>query len=154
MKNLELKIPPPLVGLIIAFLMWLLADIAPALTMGWSFIIGLLAAVLAGCGVLVSLAGVLAFRRARTTVSPLKPETSSSLVTSGIYARTRNPMYVGMLLVLVGWATYLGSLLGVLGPVAFVLYITRFQIIPEERVMQKLFGSAFSEYEKHVRRWV
>lgn len=153
MTALELKIPPPLVGLTIAFLMWLLAERVPALAIDGGPWLGLLAAVIAGCGVLASFAGMLAFRRARTTVNPLRPETASALVTTGIYARTRNPMYLGMLLALVGWAIWLGALPAALGPVAFVLYITRFQIVPEERAMHRLFGAEFPPYASRVRRW-
>nr|WP_255612533.1 isoprenylcysteine carboxylmethyltransferase family protein [Alcanivorax sp. 1008] len=108
--------------------------------------------VLMGAG--VSLAGVVSFRRARTTVNPLKPEKTSSLVCSGIYRVTRNPMYLGFLLVLIGWAVMLGSAFAVLGPVLFVVYISRFQILPEERVLQNLFGDEFTAYQARVRRWL
>ncbi|MDF1628399.1 MAG: isoprenylcysteine carboxylmethyltransferase family protein [Alcanivoracaceae bacterium] len=108
--------------------------------------------VLMGAG--VSLAGVVSFRRARTTVNPLKPEKTSSLVCSGIYRITRNPMYLGFLLVLIGWAVMLGSAFAALGPVLFVSYISRFQIVPEERVLASLFGDEFSAYRAKVRRWL
>src|SRR3989304_4129001 len=94
-----------------------------------------------------SLAGVISFRRASTTVNPMKPETTSSLVCSGIYRVTRNPMYVGLLLVLVAWAVFLSSAWALLGPLAFVLYINRFQIAPEERVLSAMFGTGYSAYK-------
>ena len=107
---------------------------------------------LAGAG--VAMAGALAFRRARTTVSPLKPQTTSSLVTSGVYRFTRNPMHVGLALVLLAWAVFVSSPWAFLGPMRFILYITRFQIVPEERALSGLFGAAYSAYRARVRRWL
>ncbi len=101
-----------------------------------------------------ALAGDLAFKRARTTINPFKPQNTSSLVTSGIYRLTRNPMYLGLLMVVLGWATFLCSAFALLGPVAFVAYIARFQIVPEERVLSAKFGSGYSEYLARVRRWL
>jgi protein-S-isoprenylcysteine O-methyltransferase Ste14 len=112
------------------------------------------ALILTLAGAAIALSGVVSFRRARTTVNPLKPETSTSLVSSGIYRITRNPMYLGMLAVLLAWAAYLPSVLALLGPAAFSLYITRFQIIPEERALHSLFGAPFVEYTQKVRRWL
>lgn len=112
------------------------------------------ALILTLAGAAIALSGVVSFRRARTTVNPLKPETSTSLVSSGIYRITRNPMYLGMLAVLLAWAAYLPSVLALLGPAAFSLYITRFQIVPEERVLHSLFGAEFVEYTQRVRRWL
>ena len=87
-------------------------------------------------------------------MSPLKPDTASRLVTSGVYGFTRNPMYLGLCLVLAGWAFFLSSPLMLLGPLAFILYITRFQIVPEERSLSSLFGEAFADYQAKVRRWI
>lgn len=112
------------------------------------------AVILALVGVAIALSGVISFRRAQTTVNPLKPETSTALVTTGIYRITRNPMYLGMLAVLLAWAAYLSSAWALLGPVAFALYITRFQIIPEERALRSLFGTTFVAYTQRTRRWL
>jgi protein-S-isoprenylcysteine O-methyltransferase Ste14 len=105
-------------------------------------------------GVAVAVGGVMSFRRAKTTVNPLKPETSVALVSTGVYSFTRNPMYLGMVLALFAWALYLSSIWSFVGPVLFALYITRFQIVPEERVLDRLFGTPFAEYKKRVRRWL
>src|SRR6185295_5497363 len=83
-------------------------------------------------GVFFSIGGIVAFRRAQTTINPMKPEAARSLVSSGVYRFTRNPMYVGLLLALLAWATFLSAPLALAGPLAFVLYIGRFQIAPEE----------------------
>ncbi len=105
-------------------------------------------------GACVSLAGTIGFRRAKTTVNPMKPANASSLVTGGIYRVTRNPMYLALLLVLMGWAVFLAAPWVVLGPLAFGLYITQFQVKPEERVLSAMFGSAYGEYRARVRRWI
>lgn len=153
MGLLELRIPPPIVGLIIGAGMWIVAALLPTLPLPRSARLAA-AAVLAAIGVAVALGGVISFRRAKTTVNPLKPETSSALVASGVYSFTRNPMYLGMLLVVLAWAVYLSSFWALIGPAFFALYITRFQIVPEERVLDELFGASFAEYKKRVRRWI
>ena len=150
---LELRIPPPVVGLVIAGGMWTVARFPPIVEL--PELVRLLAVVvLAVIGVATAIAGVMSFRRAQTTVNPLKPETSAVLVSTGVYAFTRNPMYLGMVLALFAWAMYLSSIWSLLGPVVFALYITRFQIVPEERVLDGLFGAPFAAYKKRVRRWL
>jgi len=153
MRFLELRIPPPIVGLIVAAGMWAVAHLPPILPSPWIFRL-LVAVVVGAIGVAVALGGVMSFRRARTTVNPLKPETSAALVSTGVYSYTRNPMYLGMVLGLFAWAVYLASMWSLLGPVVFALYITRFQIVPEERVLDRLFGAPFAAYKQRVRRWL
>ena len=114
----------------------------------------IVAVILSAMGIAIAIGGVMSFRRAQTTVNPLKPETSAALVSTGVYSFTRNPMYLGMTLVLFAWAVYLSSIWSLLGPVLFALYITRFQIVPEERVLAGLFGAPFAAYKKRVRRWL
>ena len=153
MHALELKVPPPIVALVIAIAMWFLSRLPP-----WPEVLPvarMLAAVgLAAVGAAFSLSGVLAFRRARTTVNPLKPESASSLVSSGVYKVTRNPMYVGMFFLLLAWAAFLWSAWSLLGLLGFVAYISRFQIVPEERVLAGLFGAEYAKYKECVRRWL
>ena len=153
----DLKVPPPAVALASAgamkLLSWLpgrgaLADAATGEGLQ------LLAPVIAALGVGIALAGVVEFRRAQTTVNPLKPETSSRLVTSGIYRHTRNPMYLGMAVVLLAWAAWLGSAWSLPGIAMFAAYLTRFQILPEEAALQRIFGKEFAEYRERVRRWL
>jgi protein-S-isoprenylcysteine O-methyltransferase Ste14 len=153
MQALELKIPPPVVALLVAVAMWGISWAMPSAVVPMPIRVSL-AIVIALAGVGIAISGALAFRRARTTVSPLKPETTSSLVTDGAYRFTRNPMYVGVALVLVAWAVFLISPLALLGPLVFILYIGRFQIVPEERVLSALFGAAYSAYRAKVRRWI
>ncbi len=109
---------------------------------------------LVAAGIVFGLAGLITFRRFATTVSPVRPEGTSSLVTTGIYRTTRNPMYLGMLFILVGWSIWLGHPLSLLGPPLFITYMNRFQIKPEERVLHNKFAEAFSSYTHRVRRWL
>ena len=153
MNFLELRIPPPLVALIHGALMWVIARLCPVLDFPDSARIAVALSVFAA-GFAIAIAGIVSFRLAKTTVNPLKPETATSLVSSGIFGFTHNPMYLGLLIALVAWMLYLASPAALLGPVAFWLYITRFQIIPEERAMTKLFGNSFAAYCAKVRRWI
>ena len=153
MRTLELKVPPPVAALLVGVAMWAAARLLPAvqLTGQWRFAI---AGVCAAFGVIVALLGVWAFRQAKTTVNPVTPEKASSVVTSGIFGYTRNPMYVGLTAELVGWAVWLSVPWVFLGPVALMLYLTRFQIVPEEHVMSSKFGRNYDDYRKRVRRWL
>ena len=153
MHRLELRIPPPVVALLIAAAMWGLARATLSAEPSSSLRM-VIAITIALAGVGFDIAGLLAFRRARTTVNPLKPDATSSVVMSGIYRYTRNPMYVGMVLLLLAWTTWLWSAWALLGPLAFVLYISRFQIAPEEKILARKFGSDFAEYCEKVRRWL
>jgi protein-S-isoprenylcysteine O-methyltransferase Ste14 len=105
-------------------------------------------------GIAIAVAGVREFRRARTTVNPLTPAAASAMVRSGIYRHTRNPMYLGMLLMLAGWAVWLASVAALAVLPAFVLYLNRLQIEPEERALASLFGRDFEDYRRSVRRWL
>ena len=153
MKNLENKIPPPIVLLMSLILMRLLSEIGPNLDVDDGLRLSLTSLCIV-LGLVCMLSGVFSFRKARTTVNPLKPETASGLVVGGIYRLSRNPMYLGMLLMTIGWAIFLSSPLSVLGILGFVLFINRFQIIPEENAMTKLFGNKYKDYTKVVRRWI
>jgi protein-S-isoprenylcysteine O-methyltransferase Ste14 len=153
MSFLEHKIPPPVVGLLCAAAMWYVAGHTPAVGIPATLRITA-AGVLLAAGFAVMLAGVISFRRAKTTVNPLKPETATALVTSGVYRYTRNPMYLGMLVVLLAWAVYLSAPATLGGLVVFWLYIGRFQIRPEEKALVALFGTTFTDYASRVRRWL
>lgn len=142
-----------MVALLVAGGMWGLARLAPVLDLPAApRIPAALALALTGLGVTVG--GVISFRRAQTTVNPIHPEKTSALVRSGVYAVTRNPMYLGSVLILVAWAVFLSSALALLGPIAFVFYMNRFQIRPEERILASLFGASYAEYCSRVRRWI
>ena len=153
MSSLDLKIPPPVIAILCAVLAWVLARSAP----GFTYLLPARIPITLGfvfAGLTLALAGFFAFRSAKTTANPHTPEKSSTIVQSGPYGFTRNPMYLGMSLVLLGFCAYLASLLAVVAVLVFVAYITRFQIMPEERLLLKIFGEPYAQYKKSVRRWV
>lgn len=153
MSRLESRVPPPAVALLFAGAMWLLARQFPSL-FAQIPMKSVIAFTLAGLALGTIVAGAVEFHRAKTTVNPLKPDATTALVTSGVYRLTRNPMYVGMATILLAWAIYLSHPLALLGVVAFVAYIHRFQVVPEERAMRALFPGSFEAYAKKVRRWL
>ncbi|WP_095500530.1 methyltransferase family protein [Paraferrimonas haliotis] len=153
LSTLELKVPPIVVMLLTGVLMFL-ASIAtvqfsvdgPVMDIaGWAF--GLV-------GLVVIFRGVQVFKRHQTTVDPRIPSASNQLVTNDIYGLTRNPMYLGMTLCLVGWGLYLGSIVALVFVAVFIAFITRFQICTEERLLARKFGKSYLEYAKDVRRWI
>jgi protein-S-isoprenylcysteine O-methyltransferase Ste14 len=152
-SGLELKVPPVALGAIAAGLIWFASSVLPAFDfpLPGNFAV---AASLALIGTLACLASVVSFRRAKTTVNPVKPDFTSSLVVSGIYQYTRNPMYLGFLLILLGWAAFLSNGLALLVLPAFVLWMNHFQISPEERVLASIFADEYATYHATVRRWL
>jgi protein-S-isoprenylcysteine O-methyltransferase Ste14 len=153
MNALENKVPPPVVALLIGTVMWAVTRWSP-LPEGGSPLRLAISCSLAALGALVVVLGMLAFRRAKTTINPVNIGAASSIVTGGVYRYTRNPMYVGFALMLVGWAVHVAVPLVLVGPVVFILFITRFQIIPEERVLTSKFGEEYRKYRERVRRWL
>jgi protein-S-isoprenylcysteine O-methyltransferase Ste14 len=153
MQALELKVPPPVLMLLFAVTMWLLSMSAPPLTLAlpWRIPVAL---ILWSAGIAIALAALFEFLRAKTTVNPLTPEAAAAMVTSGIYRYSRNPMYVGLLLALIGWDVWLSHLLAFALLPFFILYINRFQIEPEERALSTKFGGLFRDYRRSVRRWL
>ena len=153
MHRLETLIPPPLVALLIGTGLWLLAGRMELLAFDFPMR-RLLGGLIALVGGMIDVTGVVTVMRARTSVNPLRPDRTSAIVTAGIYGITRNPMYVGLVFVLTGWFVYLGAASTIVGPIAFVLYIQRFQILPEERMLAAKFGEEYRAYMTRVRRWL
>jgi protein-S-isoprenylcysteine O-methyltransferase Ste14 len=153
LSALELKIPPVAVTVLFAMAMWLLARVTPGVALAWEL---RLAALVLGltAGTAIGLAGVWSFRKARTTVNPLRPDSATALVVDGVFRFTRNPMYLGLLIVLVGWGLYLVNPLSLLLALAFVPYMNRFQIGPEECALERAYGRYFTDYCHGVRRWL
>jgi protein-S-isoprenylcysteine O-methyltransferase Ste14 len=150
---MKTAIPPPVVMLIGALLTWGIRRIWPEMgvfipgrrVIYWTLLIA---------GLLVAVAGVWEFRRARTTVNPMRPTNASSLVTSGIYRFTRNPMYVGDVLILLAVVVFFSNPLGLAGVVLFIVWMNLLQIPAEERALRERFGAAYADYCRKVRRWV
>ena len=153
MSKLEHRIPPPIIVMIVGLAMWLIARYTPlwAIPQVWRVALATGTFALALC---VGGAGFLAFRRAHTTIDPVNLQGASALVTAGIFGVSRNPMYVGLAGLLTAWAVFLAAPWAIAGVVAFLLFIWRFQILPEERVMSAKFGEAYADYRRRVRRWL
>lgn len=153
MNQLELKVPPVAVILLAGLLMWLVSAAVPLLA--WPFPYRhLLALALVVVGLGIGVTGVVSFRSSGTTVNPTRPQAASALVTGGVHRFTRNPMYLGLLLILIGWGAFLANVLAFAVLPLFVMYMNRFQIIPEERALLARFGEEFAAYQQRVRRWV
>jgi protein-S-isoprenylcysteine O-methyltransferase Ste14 len=153
MRWLELKIPPPAVAVIFGVVMWLASRLVARLEL--PFVVRVTVTVIIACaGLVFGVAAMRSFVRAKTTMNPIKPGAASSLVTGGVFGVTRNPMYLSLLLYLLAWSVYLASWPAVVFLPLFVLYITQFQIKPEERTLSTLFGAQYSSYMERVRRWL
>lgn len=149
---LKLKVPPLALVFLFGGLMWLVSEYSMfTIALPWRSVCSLIFYIV---GSAIVLAGVLSFRRMETTVNPLTPEATTTMVTSGIYRFSRNPMYLGFLFVLVGWAIHLSNLLGFAFLPLFVWYMNRFQILPEERALASKFYEVFTAYKRSVRRWI
>ena len=149
----KLKIPPPIYALLFAWLMWI-ADsyfpLADLINPPWNK----LALIILPVAIFIDFWSLFLFFRAHTSPSPLHPEKASHLVTSGIYRYSRNPMYLGLVLLLVSWGIFLGSLVALLLIPLFVFLLTGLQIIPEEKILDEKFGQQYREYKQKVRRWL
>ena len=151
--NLELKIPPPIIALVCAALMWILGRSFTGLD--FNFLNRkLVSALLLLVGLSIDIFALFKFRQKQTTINPMKPDMSTELVITGIYKHSRNPMYLGLVFILCSWVMFLGNAASIILLPAFVLYITKFQISPEEKIMQEKFSESFSEYKQKVRRWI
>lgn len=145
---MELKLPPPLLFVFCLLLIYLLPRGEHYPLPQW------LSFLFAGIGIAVSMAGLYALKKAQTTISPFTPQKSSLLVTSGIYRFSRNPMYLGLMFLLIAWALWLNRYFTSLVIIGFIYCLNQFQIKPEERFLQQKFGERFTQYCQQVRRWL
>jgi len=151
MKFLNTKIPPPIVTILFAVLIFYFSESFAYIGLPFKIYISLFFVLL---GFFITFSSARNFKKKETTVNPIKPEETSQLVTDGFFKITRNPMYLGMLLFLLGLSIYNGLIVGLVILPLFVGYITFFQIIPEENAMIKIFGEDYKAYMKKVRRWI
>lgn len=151
--KLTLKIPPVAQGIVALFLIWLLDRYAPIYHIRFIYQ-NIVACVFTGAGIIVALLGVFAFIKLSTTVDPRCPEKANKLVAIDIYKYSRNPMYLGMLLIITGIVIYFGSLSSIFVIPLFVTYINKYQIVPEEVALKEKFGERYTHYSQNVRRWL
>lgn len=153
MDKLETKIPP--VALFVLFIVAM--NLISREFLAFHFNLPLNGMVFLLCFVasgVIGIAGVYQFRRAQTTVNPIKIDGVSSMVESGIFAYTRNPMYLGLFLLLFGFGYWQQNLLSIVVSFSFIRYMNRFQILPEERALEAIFGAQYIDYKQRVRRWI
>ena len=148
---METKIPPPIVTLIFGFATYLSRKIFPEIEIQYSSFFGIFLVLL---GFFILISAVKLFRNDKTTVNPLSPEQATKLVTNGIFKLSRNPMYLGMAVILASVAVFFNIIGGIIFMALFCLYITKFQIIPEEKAMKELFAKDFEQYMQATRRWI
>ena len=153
MSFLELKIPPPVVAVILGIAMWWLNRSTPHL----DTLVDIRfysAGIFALGGIVLMGLSFVRFAKAKTTVNPISPDKASALVTTGVYGFSRNPIYVADMLLLLAWGFYLANPFSLVLAFGFVVYLTRFQIMPEERALETLFGEDYLAYKTRVRRWL
>ena len=145
------RIPPPIVTLICGLLIYYSKSF---FNQFFNFSNNGISLFLLILGLIVFISAVRSFRKQKTTVNPLKPKQASSLVTSGIFRFSRNPMYLGMLIILLSISFKFNLLGGMIISLLFFIFITKFQILPEEEAMNELFGDKFTQYSNTTRRWI
>jgi len=145
------RIPPPIVTLICGLLIYYSKSF---FNQFFNFSNNGISLFLLILGLIVFISAVRSFRKQKTTVNPLKPKQASSLVTSGIFRFSRNPMYLGMLIILLSISFKFNLLGGIIISLSFFIFITKFQIYPEEEAMNELFGDKFTQYSNTTRRWI
>ncbi len=150
---MKLLVPPPVVALICVVLVWFAARSLPAANFDFGLRVHL-ALLICVVGAIINFIAVGLFVRKKTTISPVAPQNAEALVVTGIYRFTRNPMYLGMALLIAAIGMWLGNYMLIPAVILFVWYITRFQIKPEEAVLREKFGEPYDEYRNQARRWI
>ena len=145
------KIPPPIVTLISGLAIYFSRNLFPN---HYGLILDVFSIFLLICGIIIIRIAFLSFKNYQTTINPLNLTKTSSLVNTGVFKYTRNPMYLGMVFILLSIALKFNLYGGLIIIVIFFSFITKFQIIPEEKAMEKLFGQEFKNYKKKTRRWL
>lgn len=153
MRHLELKIPPLALCALVAAVIVAVGHFFPSTNAPFP---GhrVVAIALLLIGIAVAVVGVAQFRAAKTSVNPMVPSRASAIVATGVFSLSRNPMYVGMALALLGLAAWRSTVPGYVLVPLFCLYMTEFQVKPEERALVARFGEEYSEYMVKVKRWV
>ena len=151
MISIKTKIPPPLVALTFSLLVAYSKSIFPKVDIEYGSVFG---SFMISIGSIIILSAIIEFKNYKTSLTPLNPSNATKLIVHGVYKFSRNPMYLGLLLILSGISIIQNPIGGLLFVPSFILYITHFQIIPEESAMLDLFKDDFSKYKENVRRWI
>ncbi|WP_177166553.1 isoprenylcysteine carboxylmethyltransferase family protein [Nitrosomonas sp. Nm51] len=146
-------IPPVLVWVVFALAMWFLSVSVPVLLLktGPNIVFPV---IMTAIGAFIILSCAVTFMRKKTTLNPMKPELATALIKTGLYQYSRNPIYLGFVIMLTGWSVYLNNVPAFILIAGFIFYMNRFQIEPEERSLSRIFGAEFELYKRTVRRWL
>ena len=150
---MSIRIPPPLQTTFWGGVMWGANCASPNTSLELNGLKNI-GSIFAAIGIIILFISIGAFIKARTTVNPINPEKASELVTGGLYRISRNPMYLGMLFLLIGWGFMLANPISIIGIIGFVIVMNIIQIKPEERALEILFGDSYLNYKNKVRRWI
>ena len=145
------KIPPPIVTLAFGLMIYFSRNIFPDIKNIIFYILSLFFIIL---GPFILISAVRSFKAEQTTINPININNASSLVISGVFKYSRNPMYLGMVFILLALSFRFNLVGGILFTSIFIMYITKFQIIPEEAAMKSIFGEDFNKYKNKTRRWI
>jgi len=150
LKVLELKVPPPLIFILTLIVMSFVAEFQFVLTTPRLLIASFVCLI----AITIAASSIFALYKASTTINPHRPDKSSTLIVEGIFKHTRNPMYLALVILQIAWSLFLDSYLSLAAIVPFIIYITYFQIKPEEEFLNKKFAKEYSDYQSTVRRWL
>ena len=148
---MKTKIPPPILALIMIGSIYLSSLLIVPITFNYQGSLSVLVLIM---GLACVLPSFRLFARYKTTITPLKPSDATALVTEGMYRYSRNPMYLGLLLLTISSTIWFGTWLGIIINIVFIFLINFLQIIPEEEALLTIFGEEYEEYKKNVRRWI
>ena len=148
---MKTKIPPPILALVMIVLIYLSSFFIESTTFNYQGSLSLLVLIL---GLACAIPSFKLFARYKTTISPLKPSDATALVTEGMYRYSRNPMYLGLLLLTIASTIWFGTWFGIIINILFIFLINFLQIIPEEEALLEIFGEEYEEYKNNVRRWI
>ena len=148
---MKTKIPPPIIALVMIAIIYLSSLIIEPITFGYQTVISILVVVI---GLSCAIPSFRLFAKHKTTIRPFTPSETTALVTDGMYRYSRNPMYLGLVLLTIAATIFFGTWLGVVIVVAFIFLLNLLQILPEEEALLDIFGKEYVEYQKKVRRWI
>tara|TARA_X000000950_G_scaffold153690_2_gene188730 strand:- start:4662 stop:5108 length:447 start_codon:yes stop_codon:yes gene_type:complete len=148
---MKTKIPPPILALVMIVLIYLSSFFIESTKFNYQGSLSVLVLIL---GLACAIPSFKLFARYKTTISPLKPSDATALVTEGMYRYSRNPMYLGLLLLTIASTIWFGTWFGIIVNILFIFLINFLQIIPEEEALLEIFGEEYEEYKKNVRRWI
>lgn len=149
--NINRNIHPPFVALLFIVIAYFLGRFAP-LPFVAPIILRNVGLLMTFVGFLLGIGAFVEFRKARTTLDP--HGSAKQLVTSGIYRFTRNPIYLGFLLMVIGLPLNSGLYWGVVMAPFYIIAMDRLVIEREETYLEKKFKDAFTSYKSRVRRWL